>query len=50
VEQWKLNIFVNAVTALKEREGKTVEEILNKYTKLTIEDKQQIKQAILQMD
>lgn len=37
--EWKKNIFINAIRARMEREGKTAEAIVDEYTKLTNEEK-----------
>lgn len=39
---WKLNIFVNAILARIERENRTAEDIINEYSKLTEEEKQEV--------
>ena len=43
---WKLNIFVNAIKARMEQEGRTAEDIIQEYTKLTEQEKVEILQAI----
>lgn len=44
--EWKLNIFINAVKVRTQEESKTAQEIVDGYTKLTIDEKQQILDAI----
>lgn len=44
--EWKKNIFVNAIKARMEREGRTAESIIAEYTKLTEEEKMEILIAI----
>ncbi|HZJ98443.1 MAG TPA: hypothetical protein VFC79_00465 [Tissierellaceae bacterium] len=39
---WKLNIFVNAIKARIHREGKTAEELVEEYPKLTEYEKLEI--------
>jgi len=43
---WKLRIFVRAVAARMEAEQITAEEVLQDYPALTVEEKQQILDAI----
>lgn len=44
--EWKKTIFVNAVKARMELEGKPAEDIIAEYTKLTDEEKTDILSAI----
>ncbi len=39
---WKKTIFVNAIRARMEMEGRTAEDIIQEYTKLTEEEKVEI--------
>lgn len=39
---WKKNIFVNAIKARMEQEGRTYEDILQEYTKLTETERTEI--------
>ena len=45
--EWKKNIFVNAIRARMEREGKTATDIIEDYTRLSVEEKQEILDAIV---
>ena len=40
--KWKKLIFVNAIRARMKMEGRTAEEIINDYPKLTAEEKAEI--------
>ena len=40
--EWKKLIFVNAIRARMKMEGRTAEEIINDYPKLTAEEKAEI--------
>lgn len=44
--EWKKNIFVNAIKVRMEREGKTAEELIDEYNKLTDTDKAEILSAL----
>lgn len=39
---WKLTIFVNAIKARMKKEDRIVEDIIKEYTKLTVEEKEEI--------
>lgn len=39
---WKRNIFVNAIKVRMEKENRTAEDIIQEYTKLTEEEKEEI--------
>lgn len=43
---WKLNIFVRVVTRRMAEEGRTAAEVLEDYTALTADEKQEILAAI----
>ena len=45
---WKLNIFVRAIEIRMEQEGRTAEDIIAEYTKLTEAEKAEILAAISQ--
>jgi hypothetical protein len=46
MDVWKRNIFVNAIKARMERENKTKEELIAEYTKLTEDEKTEVKAEI----
>lgn len=43
---WKLSIFVNAIRLRMAQEGRTADDIIQEYTKLTEEEKTEILAAI----
>ena len=44
--KWKLDIFVNAIKTRMATEGRTAEDIIQEYTKLTDAERQEILAAI----
>ena len=46
MQKWKLNIFKRAIIARMEAELATREEILNTYTRLTTEEKNELRKVI----
>ncbi len=44
---WKKTIFVNAIKARMQLEGRTTEDIIQDYTKLTEEEKTEILEDLL---
>ncbi len=43
---WKKSIFVNAIKARMQMENRTAEEIIEDYTKLTQDEKEEILESI----